>query len=165
MEKTVLYVGRHLPTEVATAAKASGYRLVCANSEGNPNIEGLADHLPVDIRTVEGRARLIDWLRQNVAPAHILCELHPFDFSGGDNESGSLSASDYLQGQIVGITELLEAAVSLNPACRWRFISPDNVDVWSRASEAYFRVLLEGLVTLVPSADFDFMSQGDAMTF
>ena len=164
MEKSVLYVGRHLPTEVATAAKASGYRLVCANSERNPNIESLADHLPVDMRTVEGRARLIDWLRQNVAPAHIFCELHSFDFAGDDQESGSLSASDYLQGQIVGITELLEAAVSLNPACHWRFILPGNADVWSRASEAYFRVLLEGLVTLVPSAHLDFMSQGDALT-
>ena len=164
MEKSVLFVGRYLPIEVATAAKASGYRLVCANSERNPNTECLADHLPVDMRTVEGRARLIDWLRQNVAPAHILCELHPFDFLGGDKESGALSASEYHQGQIVGITELLEAALSLNPACRWRFILPDNADVWSRASEAYFRVLLEGLVTRVPSAHFDFMSQGDAMT-
>ena len=164
MEKSVLYVGRYFPTEVATAAKALGYRWVYASSERNPNIASLADHLHVDMRTVEGRARLIDWLRQNEAPAHIFCELHPFDFSSGDKESGSLSASDYLQGQIVGITELLEAAVSLNPACRWRFILPGNADVWSRASEAYFRVLLEGLVTLVPSAHFDFMRQGDAMT-
>ncbi len=164
MGKSVLYVGCYLPTEVATAAEAAGYRLVCANSERTPNIECLADHLPVDMRTVEGRARLIDWLRQNVAPAHIFCELHPFDFSGSGSESGLLSASDYLQGQVVGVTELLEAAVSLNPTCHWRFILPGNADVWSRASEAYFRVLLEGLVTLVPSAHFDFMSQGDAIT-
>ncbi len=164
MEKSVLYVGRYVPTEVATAVKALGFRLVCAHSERTSNIECRADHLFVDLRTVEGRAGLIDWLRQNAAPAHILCELHPFVFSDDDKECGSLSASDYLQGQIVGITELLEAAVSLNPACRWRFILPSNADVWSRASEAYFRVLLEGLVTLVPSAHFGFMNQGDAMT-
>ena len=94
MEKSVLYVGRYFPTEVATAENALGYRWVYANSERNPNIASLADHLHVDMRTVEGRARLIDWLRQNEAPAHILCELHPFDFSSGDKESGSLSASD-----------------------------------------------------------------------
>jgi hypothetical protein len=87
----------------------------------------------------------------------MLCELQAFEFV--TSEAGDTrSASDYLSAQIVGITRILEAALSLNPELRWVFLKSPVADVWSDASEAYFRVLVEGLRTAVPSARFDFLS-------
>ena len=113
--------------------------------------------LQLELASIEGQSRLLDWLRQNDPPTRILCELQAFEFV--TSEAGDTrSASDYLSAQIVGITRILEAALSLNPELRWVFLKPPVADVWSDASEAYFRVLVEGLRTAVPSALFDFLS-------
>ena len=113
--------------------------------------------LQLELASIEGQSRLLDWLRQNDPPTRILCELQAFEFV--TSEAGDTrSASDYLSAQIVGITRILEAALSLNPELRWVFFKPPVADVWSDASEAYFRVLVEGLRTAVPSARFDFLS-------
>ena len=100
---------------------------------------------------------MLDWLRQNDPPTRILCELQAFEFVTSDT-GDTRSASDYLSAQVVGITRILEAALSLNPELRWVFLKPPVADVWSDASEAYFRVLVEGLRTAAPSAHFDFFS-------
>ena len=113
--------------------------------------------LQLELASIEGQSRLLDWLRQNDPPTRILCELQAFEFV--TSEAGDTrSASDYLSAQIVGITRILEAALSLNPELRWVFLKPPVADVWSDASEAYFRVLVEGLRTAAPSARFDFLS-------
>ena len=113
--------------------------------------------LQLELASIEGQSRLLDWLRQNDPPTRILCELQAFEFV--TSEAGDTrSASDYLSAQIVGITRILEAALSLNPELRWVFLKSPVADVWSDASEAYFRVLVEGLRTAVPSARFDFLS-------
>ena len=113
--------------------------------------------LQLELASIESQSRLLDWLRQNDPPTRILCELQAFEFV--TSEAGDTrSASDYLSAQIVGITRILEAALSLNPELRWVFLKPPVADVWSDASEAYFRVLVEGLRTAVPSARFDFLS-------
>ena len=113
--------------------------------------------LQLELASIEGQSRLLDWLRQNDPPTRILCELQAFEFV--TSEAGDTrSASDYLSAQIVGITRILEAPLSLNPGLRWVFLKPPVADVWSDASEAYFRVLVEGLRTAVPSARFDFLS-------
>lgn len=113
--------------------------------------------LQLELASIEGQSRLLDWLRQNDPPTRILCELQAFEFV--TSEAGDTrSASDYLSAQIVGITRILEAALSLNPELRWVFLKPPVADVWSDASEAYFLVLVEGLRTAVPSARFDFLS-------
>ena len=106
---------------------------------------------------MEGQSRLLDWLRQNDPPTRILCELQAFEFVTSDT-GDTRSASDYLSAQVVGITRILEAALSLNPELRWVFLRPSVADVWSDASEAYFRVLIEGLRAAAPSAHFDFLS-------
>ena len=113
--------------------------------------------LQLELGSVEGQSRLLDWLRQNDTPTRILCELQAFEFVTSD-AGDTRSASDYLTAQIVGITRVLEAALSLNPELRWVFLKPPVADVWSDASEAYFRVLVEGLRTAAPSARFDFPS-------
>tara|TARA_B100000123_G_scaffold262232_1_gene230132 strand:- start:1299 stop:1562 length:264 start_codon:yes stop_codon:yes gene_type:complete len=82
--------------------------------------------------------------------------LQAFEFVTSD-AGDTRSASDYLSAQIVGITRILEAALSLNPELRWVFLKPPVADVWSDASEAYFRVLVEGLRIAAPSARFDFL--------
>ena len=116
--------------------------------------------LQLELASIEGQSRLLDWLRQNDPPTRILCELQAFEFV--TSEAGDTrSASDYLSAQIVGITRILEAALSLNPELRWVFLKPPVADVWSDASEAYFRVLVEGLRTAVPSARFHFLSMGE----
>ena len=117
----------------------------------------ISTSLQLELASIEGQSRLLDWLRQNDPPTRILCELQAFEFV--TSEAGDTrSASDYLSAQIVGITRILEAALSLNPELRWVFLKPPVADVWSDASEAYFRVLVEGLRTAVPSARFDFLS-------
>ena len=117
----------------------------------------ISTSLQLELASIEGQSRLLDWLRQNDPPTRILCELQAFEFV--TSEAGDTrSASDYLSAQIVGITRILEAALSLNPELRWVFLKPPVADVWSDASEAYFRVLVEGLRTAVPSACFDFLS-------
>jgi hypothetical protein len=113
--------------------------------------------LQLELASIEGQSRLLDWLRQNDPPTRILCELQAFEFVTSEAED-TRSASDYLSAQIVGITRILEAALSLNPELRWVFLKSPVADVWSDASEAYFRVLVEGLRTAVPSARFDFLS-------
>ena len=117
----------------------------------------ISTSLQLELASIEGQSRLLDWLRQNDPPTRILCELQAFEFV--TSEAGDTrSASDYLSAQIVGITRILEAALSLNPELRWVFLKPPVADVWSDASEAYFRVLVEGLRTAIPSARFDFLS-------
>ena len=117
----------------------------------------ISTSLQLELASIEGQSRLLDWLRQNDPPTRILCELQAFEFV--TSEAGDTrSASDYLSAQIVGITRILEAALSLNPELRWVFLKPPVADVWSDASEAYFHVLVEGLRTAVPSARFDFLS-------
>ena len=122
-----------------------------------PLTEPVLTSLLLELGSVEGQSRLLDWLRQNDLPTRILCDLQAFEFVTSDT-GDTRSASDYLSAQVVGITRILEAALSLNPELRWVFLRPSVADVWSDASEAYFRVLVEGLRTAAPSARFDFLS-------
>jgi len=117
----------------------------------------MSTSLRLELGSVEGQSRLLDWLRQNDSPTRILCELQAFEFVTS-NAGDTRSASDYLSAQIDGITRILEAALSLNPVLHWVFLKPPVADVWSDASEAYFRALVEGLRTAAPSARFDFLS-------
>ena len=117
----------------------------------------MSTSLRLELGSVEGQSRLLDWLRQNDSPTRILCELQAFEFVTSD-AGDTRGVSDYLSAQIVGITRILEAALSLNPELRWVFLKPPVADVWSDASEAYFRALVEGLRTAAPSARFDFLS-------
>ena len=111
----------------------------------------------LELGSIEGQSRLLDWLRQNDTPTRILCELQAFECVTSD-AGETRSASDYLSAQIIGITRILEAALSLNPELRWVFLKSPVADVWSDASEAYFRVLVEGLRAAAPSARFNFLS-------
>ena len=103
--------------------------------------------------------KALELKKKKVAPCRVPRPewVRPFEFV--TSEAGDTrSASDYLSAQLVGITRVLEAALSLNPELRWVFLKPPVSDVWSDASEAYFRVLVEGLRTATPSARFDFLS-------
>mgnify|MGYP005696799975 FL=1 len=122
----------------------------------NALTDPMSTSLQLELGSVEGQSRLLDWLRQNDPPTQVLCELQAFEFVTSD-AGDTRTASDYLSAQIVGITRILEAALSLNPELRWVFLKPPIADVWSDASEAYFRVLVEGLRIAAPSARFDFL--------
>jgi len=152
-----LYVGDKLSSDLILQLTATDGGVVQVTRLPNVLADTMSTSLQLELGSVEGQSRLLDWLRQNDPPIRILCELQAFEFV--TSEAGySRSASDYLSAQIVGITRVLEAALSLNPKLRWVFLKPGAADVWSDASEAYFRVLVEGLRTAVPSARFDFLS-------
>ena len=157
MTQRCLYVGDKLSSDLMSQLTTTDGGVVQVTRLPNVLADTMSTSLQLELASVEGQSRLLDWLRQNDPPTRILCELQAFEFV--TSEVGyTRSASDYLSAQIVGITRVLEAALSLNPELRWVFIKPPVADVWSDASEAYFRVLVEGLRTAVPSARFDFLS-------
>ena len=157
MTQRCLYVGDKLSSDLMSQLTTTDGGVVQVTRLPNVLADTMSTSLQLELGSVEGQSRLLDWLRQNDPPTRILCELQAFEFV--TSEVGyTRSASDYLSAQIVGITRVLEAALSLNPELRWVFIKPPVADVWSDASEAYFRVLVEGLRTAVPSARFDFLS-------
>jgi hypothetical protein len=152
-----LYVGDKLSSDLISQLTATDGGVVQVTRLPTVLADTRSTSLQLELGSVEGQSRLLDWLRQNDPPTRILCELQAFEFV--TSETGyTRSASDYLNAQIVGITRVLEAALSLNPELRWVFLKPPVADVWSDASEAYFRVLVEGLRTAVPSARLDFLS-------
>ena len=157
MTQRCLYVGDKLSSEMMLQLTASDGGVVQVTRLPTALIDPTSTSLQLELGSVEGQSRLLDWLRQNDPPTRILCELQAFEFVTTDARD-TRSASDYLSAQIVGITQILEAALSLNSELRWVFLKPPVADVWSDASEAYFRVLVEGLRTAVPSARFDFLS-------
>ncbi len=157
MTQRCLYVGDKLSSDLISQLTATDGGVVQVTRLPTVLADTRSTSLQLELGSVEGQSRLLDWLRQNDPPTRILCELQAFEFV--TSETGyTRSASDYLNAQIVGITRVLEAALSLNPELRWVFLKPPVADVWSDASEAYFRVLVEGLRTAVPSARLDFLS-------
>lgn len=151
-----LYIGDSLTDEVALQLLGSDGGIVQVTRHSDGPIDVVMSSLTLNLGSVEGQVRLLDWLRQKGTPARIICELQAFELGAGYEEH-TRSATDYLTTQIVGVTRLLEAALSLNPNLVWVFLRPRQADVWSQACEAYFRVLVEGLRIAVPSADFDFL--------
>ena len=112
--------------------------------------EDLVDNvIAVDVATVEGQARVMDWLRQNTVPSYVKCRLDSPDFEG--------AASEFLQAKIVGVTRILEATLMLSASIHWEFIIDANADIWSKSCEAYFRTLAQGLVTQLPQAKITFV--------
>jgi len=152
-----LYLGDNLSPELILQLTATDGGVVQATRLSIVIAGPVSTSLTLELGSVEGQSRLLDWLRQNDTPRRILCELQAFEFVTSD-AGDTRSASDYLSAQIVGITRILEAALSLNPELRWVFLKPPVADVWSDASEAYFRVLVEGLSKAAPRARFDFLS-------
>lgn len=106
--------------------------------------------LTVDLATVEDQARILDWLRQNEIPDHVICGLENVDFEG--------PAAEFLQAKIIGMTRIFEAVLSLKPEICWHFVITETADVWSRACEAYFRVLRDELSKTVPGTRIQFLS-------
>ena len=157
MTQRCLYIGEKLSSKVILQLIATDGGVVHVTRLPTVLADPMSTSLQLELGSVVGQSRLLDWLRQNDLPTRILCELQAFEFVTGE-AGNTLSASDYLSAQIVGITRVLEAALSLNPELRWVFLKPPVSDVWSDASEAYFRVLVEGLRTATPSAHFDFLS-------
>ena len=157
MTQRCLYVGDNLSTELVSQLTATDGGVVQVTRLPTVLTDQMSTSLQMELGSVEGQSRLLDWLRQNDTPTRILCELQAFEFVTSD-AGVTRSASDYLSAHIVGITRVLEAALSLNPDLLWIFLKPQAPDVWSEASEAYFRVLVEGLRTVATSARFDFLS-------
>ena len=157
MTQRCLYVGDKLSSEMMLQLTASDGGVVQVTRLPAALIDPTSTSLQLELGSVEGQSRLLDWLRQNDPPTRILCELQAFELVTSD-AGDTRSASDYLSAQVIGVTRILEAALSLNSELRWVFLKPPVADVWSDASEAYFRVLVEGLRTAVPSARFDFLS-------
>ena len=109
-------------------------------------LEGVVN---VDLASVEGPARLMDWLRQKELPSHVKCSLDSPDFEG--------AASDFLQAKIVGLTRVLEAMLTLNASVEWEFVTSPTADIWSRSCEAYFRTLAQGLSAELPQTKITFV--------
>ena len=105
--------------------------------------------IAVDLATVEGQARVMDWLRQNTVPSCVKCRLDSPDFEG--------AASEFLQAKVVGVTRILEATLMLSALIHWEFIIDANADIWSKSCEAYFRTLAQGLATQLPQAKITFV--------
>ena len=105
--------------------------------------------IAVDLATVEGQARVMDWLRQNTVPSCVKCRLDSPDFEG--------AASEFLQAKVVGVTRILEATLMLSESIHWEFIIDANADIWSKSCEAYFRTLAQGLATQLPQAKITFV--------
>ena len=157
MTRRCLYVGDNLSSELISRLTTTDGGVVQATRLPSVLTDQMSTSLQMELGTVEGQFRLLDWLRQNDPPTRILCELQAFEFvtSGAGT---TRSTSDDLSAHIVGITRLLEAALSLNPQLLWIFLKPQAPNVWSEASEAYFRVLVGGLRPVATSARFDFLS-------
>ena len=112
--------------------------------------EDLVDNvIAVDVATVEGQARVMDWLRQNTVPSYVKCRLDSPDFEG--------AASEFLQAKIVGVTRILEATLMLSASIHWEFIIDANADIWSKSCEAYFRTLAQGLTRQLPQVKITFV--------
>ncbi len=124
------------------------YRITYAGGGTIEQSELLDGVVNVDLASVEGQARLMDWLRQNELPARVRCCLDSPDFEG--------SASDFLQAKIVGLTRVLEATLMLNASVEWEFVISPKADIWSRSCEAYFRTLAQGLSTELPQTRVTF---------
>ena len=157
MTQRCLYVGDKLSSELILQLTATDGGVVQVMRLPTELADPMLTSLQLELGSIEGQSRLLDWLRQNDTPTRILCELQAFEFVTSD-AGDTRSASDYLSAQIIGVTRILEAALSLNPELRWIFLKPRVADVWTDASEAYFRVLVEGLRKAAPSARFDFLS-------
>ena len=157
MTQRCLYVGDNLSLDLISQLTVNDGGVVQVTRLPTLLADQVSTSLQLDLGSVEGQSRLLDWLRQNDAPTRFLCELQPFEFINCDTAEAR-SASDYLNAQVVGITRLLEAALSLYPDLVWVFLKPVGADVWSEASEAYFRVLADDLRAAVPSARLDFLS-------
>ena len=160
MTSACLYIGDSLTDEMALQLVASDGGVVLVNRHSDRVVGTVTTSLHLNLGSVEGQARLLDWLRQNERPTRIFCELQVFELETGDTDD-TLGATDYLSVQIIGVTRLLEAALSLHPDIAWVFIQPLQADVWSRACEAYFRVLIKKLRVAAPSAHFDFRPPTD----
>ncbi len=119
----------------------------CISSLLQPAIETIS----VNLGTVEGQARLMDWLRQNEPPDCVKCSLDSAAYDG--------AASDFLQEKVVGITRILESTLMLNTSIHWEFVIPEGADIWSKACEAYFKTLREGLVTALPQTRVTFFTE------
>ena len=157
MTQRCLYVGDKLSSKLISQLTATDGGVVQVTRLPTVLADPMSTSLQLELGRVEDQSRLLDWLRQNDPPTRILCELQAFEFVTSDG-GNTRSASDYLSAQIVGITRVLEAALSLHPELRWVFLKPPVSDVWSDASEAYFGVLVEGLRAATPTARFDFLS-------
>ena len=114
------------------------------------NYDDLADSvIAVDLATVQGQARVMDWIRQNTVPSRVKCRIDSPDFEG--------AASEFLQAKVVGVTRILEATLMLSASIHWEFIIDADADIWSKSCEAYFRALAEGLSTELPQAKITFV--------
>lgn len=151
-----LYIGHNWTTGTTDLLIDNAQGLVYVNTGKASQLSSAIETLEISLSSVEGMARLLDWLRQNKTPARIFCEISSFE-SWSDESSQTQCAADYLQGQIIGVTRLLEAALSLNSSLSWSFITPMAPDPWSRACESYFRSLVEELKASVPSAKLEFI--------
>lgn len=156
MTDRTLYIGHNWTTGTTDLMADNAQGLVYINTGKASQHSSVVETLEVSLSSVEGMARLLDWLRQNTIPARIFCEISSFE-SWCDESGQTQSAADYLQGQIIGVTRLLEAALSLNSSLSWSFITPTAPDPWSRACESYFRSLVEELKASVPSAKLEFI--------
>lgn len=142
--KTSMLLIDYLPTPELLAR----YKITFAGMgvlEQSELLDGMVD---VDLASVEGQARLMDWLRQNELPSHVKCSLYSLDFEG--------AASDFLQAKIVGLTRVLEAMLMLNASVEWEFVTSPNADIWSQSCEAYFRTLAQGLSAELPQTKITF---------
>ena len=142
--KTSLLLIDCLPTPELLAR----YKVTLAGMGVVEQSELLEDIVDVDLASVEGQARLMDWLRQNELPSHVKCRLDSPDFEG--------AASDFLQAKIVGLTRVLEAMLMLNASVEWEFVTSPNADIWARSCEAYFRALAQGLSAELPQTKIFF---------
>ena len=142
--KTSLLLIDCLPTPELLAR----YKVTFAGMGVVEQSELLEDIVDVDLASVEGQARLMDWLRQNELPSHVKCRLDSPDFEG--------AASDFLQAKIVGLTRVLEAMLMLNASVEWEFVTSPNADIWARSCEAYFRALAQGLSAELPQTKIFF---------
>lgn len=131
-----------------TKALAAQYKLTYAGLGVIAQPELLEGFVHVDLATVDGQARIMDWLRQNKLPSRVKCSLDSPDFEG--------AASDFLQAKIVGLTRVLEAMLMLNAGVEWEFVVSPAADIWSRSCEAYFRTLAQGLSEELPQTKITF---------
>ncbi len=142
--KTSLLLIDYLPTPDLLAE----YKTTFVGMGAVEHTELLEGVVNVDLASVEGQARIMDWLRQNELPSHVKCSLDSPDFEG--------AASDFLQAKIVGVTRVLEATLMLNASVEWEFVTSPSADIWSRSCEAYFRTLAQGLSAEVSQTKITF---------
>ena len=104
MTQRCLYVGDKLSSELMLQLTATDGGVVQVTRFTKPLTEPVLTSLQLELGSVEGQSRLLDWLRQNDSPTRILCELQAFEFVTSD-AGDTRSASDYLSAQVVGITQ------------------------------------------------------------